>query len=314
LRAPESLEDLVRKQIDRVESWVLPGLVPKSGKMLFGGAAKIGKSLIMLELARALGSGTSPFEWRKFTVERPVRVLLIEQEIGEQGLRLRVERIFGAHPEALRNVYYVSKDPGLVLSEPSGRERLREYVRAARPEVLFLDPISKFHFYDENDPIEIAKLLKFLDELIEENASRGMSVIFSHHFRKGPATDLQRAGYDPLDPYNFGGSRKWFDDPDALITLVRQKSFTNPQGERAWELRARIELRHDEPPPDALLHVNEYSNLRVIYQGPAQDPDESLSSVLRPLPRPTGARSGSGLASLRPGRKEPEPTQTELDL
>ena len=286
----ESIYSLLSREIKEVPSWIYPGLLPKRGKLLFGGPAKIGKSLVMLELARSLATGTSPFGWRRFTVPEPARVLIIEQEIGEFGLKQRCERVFADSVWATKEIFYVSKDPRLILSEPLGRDRLRSYIRAVGPDVLILDPISKFHFYDESDPIQIGRLLQFLDVLISES-DRDLSIVFSHHFRKGPATDQARAGFDPLDPYNFGGSRKWFDDPDAIVTLHRSRVINGP-GARAWELRARFELRHDESPPDSVLRVNESGDLRVLYHGQAVAPSESLSSLLPPGGRAIQPRLG----------------------
>lgn len=280
LRTPDSIYDLLKRRESELPSWICPALLPKRGKLLFGGPAKIGKSMIMLELARALSLGVPPFGWRRWYVPERTRVLVIEQELGEYGLRKRAEIVFRSALEAAKSIYVVSKDPEVILSSTEGRQRLRYYLDAVRPDVLILDPISKFHFYDENDPIQIGRLLQFLDTLTRE-AERDLSIIFSHHFRKGPATDFQRQGFDPLDPYNFGGSRKWFDDPDAIVTLQKQRSFTGPAGHRAWELRARFELRHDEGPPDVLLRVNENGDLRVLYAGMIEQPSESLTAVLR---------------------------------
>lgn len=285
-QSPRTLQELLRDPAREVPSWIRPGFLPKGGKLLFGGAAKIGKSLIMLEIARALAAGVRPFDYHHLDVPEPARVLIIEQEIGEAGLRKRADLIFaeGRGRAATSRIHVVSKDPLLVLSDPAGRSRLRWYVEQVEPDVLILDPISKFHYYDESDPAQIGQLLGYLDALIREHSARGMSIIFSHHFRKGPATDQTRAGYDPLDPYNFGGSRKWFDDPDTLVTLVREPRaqggrLDRQASARSWRLRARITMRHDEDPGDIYLDVNREGHLEVRYGGRYEPPDLSLASL-----------------------------------
>jgi hypothetical protein len=60
-------------------------------------------------------------------VPEPARVLIIEKEIGEHGLRKRADLIFseGRGRAATSRIHVVSKDPLLVLSDPAGRARLR---------------------------------------------------------------------------------------------------------------------------------------------------------------------------------------------
>ena len=273
LSPAQSFYTLVTKEFKGQQYWIGPAVLPRSGKMLFGGQAKIGKSHLMMELARSLATASTPFCYPGFQVSEPARVLILEQELGEYGLQKRARlAYFGCHEETLReNLWYVSKNPDLKLDDALGQKIIRGLLDQVRPNVLILDPISKFHTSDENSNSDIARLLSEIDRLISEYSDLGLAVILSHHFGK-PIRD-PRYMVDPLDPYNFRGSSNWYGDMDTLATVHRMGQLSSALDYEAWRIRTRWISRHGEAPTrELLMSVNRYRDLRVRYERESEMP------------------------------------------
>lgn len=239
--------------------------------MLFGGPPKIGKTFVATSLARSLSVGERLFESPLFWTPEVARVLLIEQELGEAGLKKRVVPVFrDLEPKKYAdNLWYVSKIPELLLDQPDGRKILWDLVEAVQPNVVILDPMGQIHQYDENDNTAVGKLFSHFEQLKADFKKNDLSLVISHHFGK-PLRGRDAESYDPLDPQNFRGSSRWFGNPDTIVTFDRGKNLKTFH--TAWELRARFTLRHGEELPDMLLTVNEKQDLRVRYHGGTKAP------------------------------------------
>lgn len=271
----ESIVDLMRREIPPEPCWIEPGVLPKGGKLLFGGHAKIGKSFVMLQLGADLATGEVPLCCPHFTVPHPVKVLLVEKELATLGLQLRTKTAFTKRNVELleSNFYYSSRESRLRLDTVEGHKAFYELIAEVKPEVLLLDPIGKMHTLDENSNSDISELFDVMDQFLNFGKAWGMSLIFSHHFGKPPKD--ARFEHDPLDPYNFRGASKWFDDPDTLVTLSRTGNL--PVDHLAWRLVSRWTTRQSEPPPDLYFTVNANKDLRVIYE-------RGLVNDLKPRP------------------------------
>lgn len=273
------LQELINGPDLHTECWIHP-ILPKSGKMIFGGFSKTGKSHIMLSLARALVSGENALECPTFRVAEPCKVLLFEQELGEEGLQLRARRtLSGANIQ--RDVHYISRNPDISFSNEKGYEIIGNEIAEFRPNVVIFDPIGKMYHGDENSAQEVALLWQKMDRLLRLGSRERLSIILSHHYGKRPNGTRNSEGYDPLDAYNFRGSSKWFDDVDALITLNRLQLLPTPH--QAWRLQARFELRHSEVPPEMYFTVNRERDLRVRYERDVDPPQNNMS--LQPIRR-----------------------------
>jgi len=235
--------------------------------MLFGGAAKIGKSYIMLELARALATATRPFDSDLFTVPQKAKVLVIEQELGEYELQKRLQLTLSNHtPFSYENTFnYLSKVPDMQLNQHEGFKYLYEEIEKSKPNVVFLDPISMFHGFDENSNSEIGELFRRLDKIKEAFQDLDLSFVLSHHFRK-PSNSSYGKPSDNLSPYNFSGSQRWFNTPDTLATFDRGKTLEDKSG---WFLNSRWIPRKGRQPDDIVFLVEPENTERQvrIYSG-----------------------------------------------
>ena len=257
----------MERDLPDIPSHIGPAILPLGGIACFGGLAKIGKSFVLQEFAHALISGEVPFGCPELFIPRPVRVLLVEQELGEHGLR---KRALGRWPaEEVRrlgrrfhNLFYASQIPDLQLDTPVGQKILKDLCDDVRPDVLILDPIGRFHNFNDNDNQQIERLFTILAELRHSQREQNMSILMSHHFAKPPRED-RFGGLDPLDAYNFTGAAKWKNNPDTLMTIQRCAELAKPY--EAWSLKVRFTLRHGSSLPDMIFHVNEHDDLRVRY-------------------------------------------------
>lgn len=271
--------DLLRKDLPKVDCWIEPKILPKGGFMLFGGLPKIGKSLITHELQRALTTATRPFDSPLFWCPEQARVLLLEQEVGEESLKDRYDVCFARHKEHVYrdHAFYETKDFEIDLKTALGRAKLVTHIQTYRPNVLILDPISAFHSYDESDITGVAELLKGLTKLCKAFEEDGLSIILSHHFKKPPAQVYASSSYDYLDFNNFSGSRLWTGTADTIVALKR---FGDAHDYKSWCLASRWTTRHGQQPPDMTFFVepeNREGQVRINSIDNATEPKKKLT-------------------------------------
>lgn len=298
--APLDLDAFLKTELPPVSSWIGPGVLPKGGKLLFGGQAKIGKSFLGLNLARALLTGENPFNCPIFTVEeKDIRVQLIEAELGPWELQARAKGIFADVPEeARKRLTLYSQARGMDFSDPIHVDAIAKRCRDLGINVLIIDPIGKMHHYNENDNGEIARLFEKLEKIQDINKANGLSIVIAHHFGKPPREP--KDDYDPFSPYNFRGASKWFDDPDTIVTVVRTPDIKvgrpgdpNPKG---WVVRTKWETRRSAEvlPEGTSFTVHRNGDGRVLYE-----PEALLVDMTKPAKtEPDGPyRVGSGRGS-----------------
>lgn len=244
-----------------VPCWIEPFILPKGSIMLFGGPSKAGKSFVALEFARALVTGDNPMYYQKFAVPEKARVLIWEQELGEStffkrcGDTLQNHRIseYGDRFKAL------CKAPELSLSEKGGAQKLNDLLEEHQTNVLIIDPIGKAQTYDENDAGKIGELFNKLQLLTKAGATRGLSIILTHHFKKLPSGQFAR-DYDLSSPDNFRGSSRFYSDPDTLLTMIRTDDVyervpgkTEPL--KGWLCKTQWKMRHGQEPDGMMIKI-----------------------------------------------------------
>ncbi len=195
--------------------------------MILGAPPKSYKSLLALNLVYDLASGLDPLSGLETA---PKRILYIEQEIGLYSLSRRMAQIAGAADGGARaaalageNLHFHS-GRGLMLS---GSE-IRSVIGAAKPDIIVLDPLRKFHAFDENKSEDALRVNQLIQSVQGESG-----VIIIHHAGK------RKEGRPALDFENLRGSSEFFADCDSALMLQRQ-----PNG-----LTVQPVLRHG-PEPD----------------------------------------------------------------
>jgi hypothetical protein len=158
---------------------VEPGLLPPQGILFVGGEPKVGKSLLVANLALSLAAGSGR---TGFSIPAPRRVLICQFELPVPQFvgRLAVmRRAMGTAADL--NLLVDTRATGHLLCTPQGLNHFLAAAKAAAAEVIVLDPLYSTHDQDENDTRSMAALCQSLLRL--RDASQA-ALIVVHHVRK----------------------------------------------------------------------------------------------------------------------------------
>jgi hypothetical protein len=158
---------------------VEPGLLPPQGILFVGGEPKVGKSLLVANLALSLAAGADRIG---FPIPAQRRVLICQFELPVQQFVSRLaimRRALGAAAD--QNLLVDTRAMGHLLSAAQGLTHFVCAARAAAAEIIVLDPLYSTHDQDENDTRAMAALCQSLLRL--RDASRAALVVV-HHVRK----------------------------------------------------------------------------------------------------------------------------------
>lgn len=255
------LLDFMSESIEGKPNIVGRSILPTEGKAILGGAPKSNKSFVVLNMALDIAKGQNLFgaryknETPVFPVTKPWTVLLMEQEIGGRGLKGRMAGILSGEPDRAVCPFYVkSKDTALRLDTMDGLAAIEREVDECRPDVLIMDPFSKFHGLDENSAQDMGRVLRTGDFLIQKYH---LSILYIHH------TGL--AVYDKDNARRGGarlrGSSAIFADVDTFIEVNRMSAAHSAEP----TLSLSFELRQGEPVPPQM--VKRLRNGQISYIG-----------------------------------------------
>lgn len=171
------------------------GLLSKNSVMALFAPPKSYKSFTLNTIILQLLTGGSLFNVHRshartmehmFQVIPVNRVLLIEQEIGLQDTQERwLELYRGLDQVEQQKVdagfYLRSCDYDLRLDSEMGIKRIRSVVEEVKPDILCIDPLTKFHTSDENSPSEMGNVMLELRKIIHDF---DITIILLHHTGK----------------------------------------------------------------------------------------------------------------------------------
>ena len=158
---------------------VEPGLLPPQGILFLGGEPKIGKSLLVANLALSLAAGADRMG---FPIPAPRRVLMCQFELPVPLFAHRLalmRRSLGAAAD--QHLLVDTRAAGHLLSAAQGLNHFVAAARAAHAEVIVLDPLYSTHDQDENDTRAMAAQCQSL--LCLRDAA-GAALVVVHHIRK----------------------------------------------------------------------------------------------------------------------------------
>jgi len=185
---------------------LIEGVLNYGEKMLLGGASKVGKTWLAIDLAISVACGVP---WLGHPTQK-ARVLFVNLELADYAIAYRVKCIceqkgVTLEPGALSLLNLRGCDADMTLLAPKLAALAEEGFGLIIP-----DPIYKtLGHRDENSAKDIAELLRLLEAVACET---GAAVLFTHHFNKGLAASKQE-----LD--RFSGSGVWARDPDVLFSV-----------------------------------------------------------------------------------------------
>ena len=159
------------------------------------GEAKSKKTFLTLNMTLAMASGQS---FAGFNIEKQSRILHLSAEGGYFPTRERIQTMArGINEDALNNIYF-SKYVNLSVDVDDDYRELQRLIEEARPDVLVLDPLIRFHSQDENSSTAMNVVFRRFRELIDKY---NLSIIIVHHTGKntslgGRGSSLIRGEYD----------------------------------------------------------------------------------------------------------------------
>lgn len=153
-------------------------LLSPGAQIALVGDGKVGKSLFCYEWACRLATGM-PFLGNP--ARDPVRVLYIDQENSHPELQRRALTMGFSNPDALQNLVYMSFVSMGALDTPTGAADLLRYVDWAKPEVMFLDTVSRMIQGEENTADTWLQLYRLSLRPLKD---RGLACIRLDHFGK----------------------------------------------------------------------------------------------------------------------------------
>jgi hypothetical protein len=174
-----SLAQLLEHRPETIPALIEPALLPASGILFVGGEPKVGKSLLVANLALALASGSSR---AGFQVPAPRRVLICQFELPAPQFAARLAPMRKPIGSAADSNLFIDTDAsGHLLNAPRGLDHFLGAIRAAKADAVVLDPLYSTHDQDENDTRAMAALCQTLLRLRDAS---GAALIVVHHVRK----------------------------------------------------------------------------------------------------------------------------------
>ena len=213
-----------------------PGLLPAQGIWFVGGEPKVGKSLLVANLALALAAASNRIG---FPIPTARRVLVCQFELPLPQFvsrLLAMRRTLGSAAD--QHLLVDTRAAGHLLSAPQGLNHFLLAARAAAAEVIILDPLYSTHDQDENDTRAMAALCQALLRL--RDATRA-ALIVVHHVRKSITREEIGSA--------FRGSSALHAVGDTYMLLTRP----SPQ---LPTLELRFQFRYSAPQPPRLLKLD----------------------------------------------------------
>ena len=238
-RAADSVLSLARLLVEQPAApacLLEPGLLPPQGILFVGGEPKVGKSLLVANLALSLAAGMDRIG---FPIPAPRRVLVCQFElpVAQFVSRLAVmRRALGSAAD--ERLLVDTRASGHLLSAAQGLDHFVEAAKAASAEVIVLDPLYSAHDQDENDTRAMAALCQALLRL--RDATRA-ALIVVHHVRKS-------IGRHEIGSA-FRGSSALHAVGDSYVLLTRP----SPQ---LATVELRFQFRYAAAQPPRLLELN----------------------------------------------------------
>ena len=215
---------------------VEPGLLPPQGILFVGGEPKVGKSLLVANLALSLAAGS---DRTGFPIPAPRRVLVCQFELPVPqfvGRLATMRRILGNTAD--QNLFVDTRATGHLLNAPQGLNHFLSAARAAAAEIIVLDPLYSTHDQDENDTRAMAALCQSLLRLRE--ASRA-ALIVVHHVRKS------------IGRYEIGSA---FRGSSALHAVGDSYLLLTRPAPQFHTVELRFQFRYAAPQPPRLLDLD----------------------------------------------------------
>jgi len=221
-------KELIETPLPENQYLIGQGLIPKQGYTMLVGKAKEGKTMLALQIALCLATAT-PFLMRKgrnvglFPVPEAKKTLfLLRENVDETiqaflkkqiaGLEYRLDKNI---KESLNLISFARPKTTYLDVRAEGLRELRNLLDERSPDLVVVDPLSRFLTSDMNRMEAVIKVANTLDSLGEEF---DCAFLLLHHFRKFGKEDTETE--DIFE--RITGSSGWRNSYVSCLALERK--------------------------------------------------------------------------------------------
>ena len=175
----ESISEIRNSISKPIDSIINGGILINKGMLLIAGQQKRGKSILAANLALAISQGKS---FAGFEIPTSKRTTLLSAEGGadENGKRINLMcKKFGEDFD--ESTIKICRDTRILFNKDDQLKSLLEILKETSPNVVIIDPLSKFHQYDENSSQEMSELMRRIRYMMDE---LNCATIITHHLGK----------------------------------------------------------------------------------------------------------------------------------
>lgn len=249
------------------------GILNKNSKLIVSASPKSYKSFTVNTMIIQLLTGGHMFgaftnharvRQEKFHITPVDRILLIEQELGEEDNKERLlpfwETLTPDQQQLVDDRLFIrSCDYALRLDDADGCSQMHEIIKKVSPQVVCFDPLIKFHRQNENDPSTMNVVMCNLTKM---SLDLDFTSIINHHHNK---TD-EKSGLDMLR-----GASSIAGDLDTCMQL----KVTNKP---AAIIRIETTLKRGKPILPYHIQLNP-DTLRMEFRDWARNPLEKVAGL-----------------------------------
>lgn len=217
--------------------WIVEGFFARDECVILNGAAKVGKSWLLLRLAMDLALGRPALG--RYAVSGPGRILWIDEEMGSSNIQRRMQRLRAGLQLTAEDVALLDRNfdlrpqQGFSLYDPRQFDQYRRVLGEGRPDVVIMDSLVAMQQGDEksND-----KRREFYNRFVAPFKTDRAFVLTSHpplpSANAAPGTDKRpRGAGDSLAftdrVYHLSAHSK---APERHVVLVKLEEIVAREG------------------------------------------------------------------------------------
>jgi len=279
---PELITDFLTKPIPKVPHIIGRGILPVASLGVLYGEPKHNKSYVVLNMMMDLAAGRNIFnaEYQDgspvLPVSKPYKILYIEQEIGDDGLRERLLGMTGGEIPVGIDLYIKSRDMQMRLDTDEGKLAIAQEIDAVKPDLVILDPLAEFQLINENSAQEMGASVRVLKRWIERFKC---AILVIHHAGKVDFDNPRKGGA------RIRGSSALFGAVDTSIEVTRKSEPSSPSP----ILEIAFDIRRGKP--ILPIYVRREETGRITYIGDKWTGGMSAGAVDTVYRRPRKALS-----------------------
>lgn len=244
-KPPMSVKEVLDIPESERPQFLVKGIIPERGITAIAGHPGCGKSWLMMELARAVATGSN-FLQHDAMESKQANTLIIDEESGIWEIRRRMELLrFDEHTPI--HFYSLSE---FKLDNDESVSYLLEICNEYDIGLIIFDPFAAMHAGVENSAEEMQAVMGAMQKFTEI----GVTVVFIHHHRKGGVNGngLSLRGSSAilgrLDSLLV--IEKTEDETTQVITLKHAKSR---RGKNAKPIKITITQQEENAPIELLF-------------------------------------------------------------